>query len=198
DFAPQLAQVVPPAVEALRADDGSAAASTSSRQRGVRTGVQEERVAATEALGAYAAAVGAQFAAHLPAALPALCAQAQHVSPQVRAAASAALARVGRLLGAVAGGLSAGDADRAAAAAMAQAVARAVCTTLEERFCSGAAAAVRGGLLAREDLVECPAFAALAGPEAVAALAAAGAGRCAEDVESSDDEDALEDAEDGR
>ena len=76
EFAPYLPQVVPPAVAALAAEDGGEVRKGGTTRREVRTGAHEERVAAVSALGAYAAAVGSGFAAHLPLALTAVCAQA--------------------------------------------------------------------------------------------------------------------------
>ncbi|CAE8605278.1 unnamed protein product, partial [Polarella glacialis] len=146
EFAPSLALVVSPAVEALQAADGGEVAKSGGRRRAVRTGTQEERVAATEALGAYAAAVGgARFAPHLSASLPAVCAQARHASAEVRAAAANALGRIGRALGDLAQGLPMGHPDRGAASGLAQAVAQAVCEIIQGKGLDGSAA-VRSGL----------------------------------------------------
>mmetsp|Transcript_29886 Transcript_29886/g.93421 ORF Transcript_29886/g.93421 Transcript_29886/m.93421 type:complete len:825 (-) Transcript_29886:16-2490(-) len=194
-FVPQLPHVVPAAVDALRVTDGAEMTRAGGQRRAVRTGAHEERVAAIEALGAYAAAAGQGFAAYLPNALPAICAQAQHAGSEVRVAVANALERIGRMLAGLAGGLPQGS-DRAAAAAMAQAASHALCGLLSDKKLEGSGA-LRAALQAKEDLLECPGFAALAGPEAAAALSAAGGTQRAEDVESSsagDDEDDLEDA----
>eukprot|EP00928_Gymnodinium_smaydae_P070282 TRINITY_DN54154_c0_g1_i1.p1 TRINITY_DN54154_c0_g1~~TRINITY_DN54154_c0_g1_i1.p1 ORF type:complete len:816 (+),score=148.55 TRINITY_DN54154_c0_g1_i1:79-2526(+) len=198
EFAPYLPHVVPPAIEALRTTDGSEAGTTigaGSTRRAVRTDGQEERVAAVEALGSYATAVGSKFAMHLPNALNAVCPQAEHASPNVRAAVARALERMGRCLGDLAAGLPEGAPDRPAAVAMAQSVVRALCTLIDGRGLDGSAA-LRSSLQTKEDLAECEGFVSLAGPQAAAALAAAGGGRHSDDVESSDGEDDLDDGED--
>merc|ERR1712039_296029 len=100
------------------------------------------------------------------------------------------LERIGRMLGGLAESLSAGGADHAAAVAMAQWAARSICCLVCDHEDDGATA-LRRGLQAKEDLLECPGFVALAGPAAAQALAAVGGGRQADDVESScpDEED---------
>mmetsp|Transcript_11840 Transcript_11840/g.33452 ORF Transcript_11840/g.33452 Transcript_11840/m.33452 type:complete len:835 (-) Transcript_11840:93-2597(-) len=193
-FAAHLPQVVPAAVDALRVSDGAEMMRSGGRRQAVRTGAYEERVAAIDALGAYAAAVGQGFAAYLPAVLPAICSQVQHAGPEVRIAVASALERIGRMLGGLASALPEGP-DRTAAAAMAQATSQAVCGLIDNKGLEGSAA-LRCALQAKEDLVECPCFIALAGPEAATALSAAGGGQRAEDIESScgdGDEDDLED-----
>jgi len=183
------------AVEALRSvNEGE---TRGNRRRAVRTGAQEERVAAIEALGSYAAAVGARFGEFLPVALPAICAQAGHASPEVRAATARSLERFGRCLGDLASRLPAGlSQDRTAAAGMAQAISRAICGLVAASQ-NESAAALRSSLQAREDLMDCGSFGPIAGPEAMAAMAAAGApGQCSDDVESSADEDEADGAED--
>eukprot|EP00933_Yihiella_yeosuensis_P034667 TRINITY_DN2814_c0_g1_i1.p1 TRINITY_DN2814_c0_g1~~TRINITY_DN2814_c0_g1_i1.p1 ORF type:complete len:517 (+),score=176.12 TRINITY_DN2814_c0_g1_i1:144-1553(+) len=188
EFAPSLSLVVPPAVDVLMAAD-EAEVSRSGRRRAVRTGTHEERVAATEALGAYAAAVGgARFAPQLAAVLPAVCAQAQHASSDVRAAAGNSLGQIGRALGDLAEGLPEGHSDRPAAAAMAQAAAKAVCELIQAKGLEGSDA-LRSALQAKEDLEDCAGFMSLAGQGAACAFAEAAGGRRSEDVESSDDED---------
>ncbi|CAE7645112.1 unnamed protein product, partial [Symbiodinium pilosum] len=151
------------------------------RRRAVRTGSHEERLAATEAVGTYVAAVGARFAPHFPSALPALCAQAKHADPDVRAETANALAKMGKVLGDLAGGLPEGHADRQAASGLAEAVARGLCDIMAE----AGSAPVRCALQAKEDLEPNPGFVALAGP-GFSALAAAAGGRRSEDVEDSD------------
>jgi len=191
-FAPHLQQVVPPAVAAMTAEDGSEV-KTATRRRAVRTDQHEERVAAIEALGAYASAVGAPFAAHCPSVLPPLCAQAQNPSAEVRVAVANTIGRVGRMLGDLAGALPEGP-DRQQASLMAQGLASALRGSLDARDLDGAAA-LRSGLMAKEDLADCSGFVALAGCE-MAALATAGRGQRAEDVESSEGEDEELDADD--
>ncbi|CAE7033462.1 unnamed protein product, partial [Symbiodinium natans] len=131
EFAPTLDTVLPFALEAMRAAE-SGEVVKHGRRRAVRTGSHEERLAATEAVGTYVAAVGARFAPHLPSALPAVCAQAKHADPGVRAETANALAKMGRVLGDLAGGLPEGHADRQAASSLAEAVARGLCDILSE------------------------------------------------------------------
>jgi len=186
EFSPLLVQVVPPAVSALHAADGSEVG-VGVRRRGVRTGAHEERVAAIEALGAYAVAVGHRFAAHMPLVLPAVCSQAQHANAEVRAATARSLGRIGRVLADIVAGLPGDDSDRTAAAGLAQSLTRALCSLISERHTEDAGA-LRCGLQTKEDLLNCPAFIALVGSEA-AALVAAGGGRRSDEVESSEDGD---------
>jgi len=194
-FAPHLPQVVPPAVDVLLAADGGET-SVAGGRRAVRTGAQEERVAALEALGAYAAAVGAGFAPHLPAALPAVCSQAQHASPQVRAAIARALGRICRSLGELAGALPESSSDRAAARSMAEAAVHALISIIEARSGDGGSATLRSALQTKEDLIENADFVKLAGQDATNAIQRAGGGRRSEDVESSDGEEVEDDDDD--
>eukprot|EP00811_Abedinium_folium_P036088 NODE_882_length_2716_cov_9.715720.p1 GENE.NODE_882_length_2716_cov_9.715720~~NODE_882_length_2716_cov_9.715720.p1 ORF type:complete len:797 (+),score=278.92 NODE_882_length_2716_cov_9.715720:139-2391(+) len=189
EFAPQLAVVVPPAVAALRIADGGAVAVSGAFQRAVRTDAHEEQVAAANALGAYAA-VWPAFATYVPNALPPLCELAAHPGPAIRLAVAGALSSFGRLLAALAGGLhgTSTGGDCAAAAAMASTLCAAVCA-LSNRSATEGAAALRGALQTKEDLLAYPGFAELAGAPAVAALVAAGGGQCSDDVDSGEDAD---------
>ncbi|OLQ10638.1 hypothetical protein AK812_SmicGene5637 [Symbiodinium microadriaticum] len=180
EFAPTLETVLPFALDALRAAESGEVVKHGQR-RAVRTGSHEERLAATEAVGTYVAAVGARFAPHLPSVLPTLCAQAKHADPSVRAETANSLAKMGRVLGDLAGGLPEGHADRPAASSLAEAVARGLCDILQE----GDSSPVRCALQGKEDLESNPGFVSLAGP-AFAALAAAAGIRRSEDVEDSD------------
>mmetsp|Transcript_102756 Transcript_102756/g.257694 ORF Transcript_102756/g.257694 Transcript_102756/m.257694 type:complete len:823 (+) Transcript_102756:55-2523(+) len=194
EFTPQLPCVVEAAIVALSiADDGSA---TSTSRRAVRTGAHEERVAAIDSLGAYAVAVGPRFAAHLQSVMPAVSSQVNHVNPDVRISVAGCLERIGRMLGGLVERLSVGGTDFVAAASMAQWTARSVCSLVCDHENNGAAA-LRRALQVKEDLLDCPGFVVLLGPEAAQSLAAVGGGRHADDVESScpDEEDyGLEDA----
>ncbi|CAJ1445211.1 unnamed protein product [Effrenium voratum] len=176
DFGPNLELVLPPALEALRQESGELV--KHGRRRAVRTGGHEERLAATEAIGSYAAACSARFAPHLPAALPAVCSQARHPCSEVRAASAESLARMGRVLGDLAGGIP--DSDRQAAVSLAEAVATSLVEILKAE-----GKALRCALQAKEDLESHPGFLALARTAAVS-LSAAGQQR-SEDVESEDD-----------
>lgn len=188
EFAAFLPQVIPAAVEVLQVRD-EAEVVKGLRRRAVNTNCQEERVAATEALGTYCSAVGAQFAPFLSTALPAVCSQAGHASAKVRSAAARSLAQMGRVLGALAQGLPEGHPDRLSAAAMSQALLSALCELLRAGGCEGASSAQRSALQAAEDLAEEDAFLRLAGPGATSALASAVGGRRSEEIESSEDEE---------
>lgn len=179
DFAPSLETVMPPALEALRAQETGHVVKHG-RSRAVRTGSHEERLAAIEAIGTYAVACGARFAPQLPSALPALCAQAQHPNPQLRAATANALAQIGRVLGDLAQGIP--SSDQQAASRLAEAVAQSLSEILQH---PGSSAALRCALQAKEDLDACDGFLSLA---AATSLSSAAAGRRSEDVEDSDDD----------
>ncbi|CAK9071831.1 unnamed protein product, partial [Durusdinium trenchii] len=181
EFAPTLEVVLPPALEALRPENSECLAVKPGR--GVRTGGHEERLAALEALGSYAAALGARFAPHLPSALPAVCSQAQHPRVEVRAGAAMALERMARVLGDLAQGLP--SSDQAAASRLAEAVVASLCEILKQP----GSKALRCTLQAKEDLDCCPGFWTLAGQSAAASLAAAAGSRRSEDVEDSEDEE---------
>eukprot|EP00913_Durusdinium_trenchii_P011823 g11105.t1 len=163
EFAPTLEVVLPPALEALRPENSECLA--------VKPG-RGERLAALEALGSYAAALGARFAPHLPSALPAVCSQAQHPRVEVRAGAAMALERMARVLGDLAQGLP--SSDQAAASRLAEAVVASLCEILKQP----GSKALRSVL---EDLDCCPGFWTLAGQSAAASLAAAAGSRRSED-----------------
>eukprot|EP00927_Polykrikos_kofoidii_P076282 TRINITY_DN7316_c0_g2_i1.p1 TRINITY_DN7316_c0_g2~~TRINITY_DN7316_c0_g2_i1.p1 ORF type:complete len:827 (-),score=145.02 TRINITY_DN7316_c0_g2_i1:445-2925(-) len=193
-FAPLLASVVPPALDALRPADGSECVGSISK-RAVRTGGFEERVAAVEALGAYAASVGGAFAVHLPLVLPAICSLARHPGTKVRSAVCRSLAQIGLCLGSIAGSLAGStSADGVAAATLAQTLTRALVGLLTDSSVEGAS--LRCALQAYEDLSVCHGFVSLVGPAEVAVLSSAAAGRSSEDVESSEDEMQDDDEED--
>jgi len=192
EFSPQLAHVVPPAVQALHVGSTGEEKHSNGR-RAVRTAQHEELVAAINALGVYAVAVGASFAAYLPTVLPALRKLAHHASPEVRIAVASSLERIGRMLDGLSAVLPAGSPDRAGAAAMALEVAHALCDLINNRQLEGQTA-LRRALQTKEDLAECAGFISLLGQEAGSALAGAGNGQNSDDIESSvaDEEDALE------
>mmetsp|Transcript_51630 Transcript_51630/g.95579 ORF Transcript_51630/g.95579 Transcript_51630/m.95579 type:complete len:799 (-) Transcript_51630:54-2450(-) len=190
DFAPYLQKVVQPAVSSLAVVDGGEV-TVGQRRRVVRTGGEEERVAAIDALGVYSTAVSNGFAVYLPTVCPAVCRQACHASTAVQAASMQAIARLGRALTGLVSGLTNGSADRSAASGMAHGMVQALQGVARDDD-GGGGKAVRCALLAIEDLRECVGFDVLVGPAVWAGLLAVVGNRQADDIVSSDeDQDAF-------
>mmetsp|Transcript_63062 Transcript_63062/g.150272 ORF Transcript_63062/g.150272 Transcript_63062/m.150272 type:complete len:800 (+) Transcript_63062:119-2518(+) len=187
EFSPYTSKVVPPALASLAMSDGGEVV-VGRRRRAVRTGGEEERVAAIHALGVYATSVGPTFGMYLPAVIPSVCGQAQHASSAVQAACMCAVARLGKALTSIAIGLTNGHADRLAAQNMVQGMVQALELVARDRDNLGGSA-LRSAIHAIQDLREHPGFDAFVGPAAIAALMAAVGDKVADDICSTDDEE---------
>jgi len=169
EFAQYAPRSPKPEVDVLNACEGDSINAAGGRRLG-----NEDRVAAMEALVSYVAAMGISFAPHLPAALQAICAQAKHANPKVRAAAAKALGCMGRSLGDWSEGLAETHPHREMAASMAKATVQAVIGIIEAKSSTGGYEALCQGLQTRGSLMQNAEFVKLAGPELVAVLVAAG------------------------
>jgi len=195
DFRPHLQPALSAASHSFAV--AAAAGEAKSGRRAVRTGGQEELVAAITAVGAYAIAVGAHFAPHIQATLPSVCSHAQNPDAKVRTAVAESIERFGRMLGGLGEQLGPGPSqDRLFASEVARGLAMALLTLLGHQ--DGGASALRMALMVKEDLLQCQGFVELLGPDMVQQLSSACNGRSSDDVESSDggDDDDEDDNED--